>query len=71
MDNETQELIILLCTRMGMIMEDASLVALTIGSRDRGARATTITELTIAAEQIDRLVKATESLLNHVRSLRQ
>ena len=65
MDDETQELIILLCTRIGMIMEDASVVALTIGSRNRDARATTITELNIAAEQIDRLVKATESLLRY------
>lgn len=66
MEDETQELIILLCTRIGMIMEDASVVALTIGSGDRGARATTINELNIAAEQIDRLIKATESLLRHV-----
>ena len=66
MEDETQELIILLCTRIGMIMEDASVVALTIGSKDRGARATTINELNIAAEQIDRLIKATESLLRHV-----
>ncbi len=63
MDDETQELIKLLCTRIGMIMEDASVVALTIGSRDREARLSAIAELNISAEQIGRLVKAIQSLL--------
>lgn len=63
MDDETQELIIQLCTRIGMIMEDASVVALTIGSRDQDARMAAMTELEVAADQIGRLVKATQSLL--------
>lgn len=45
MDDETQELITLLCTRIGMIMEDASVVALTIGSRDHDACLAAIAEL--------------------------
>lgn len=63
MDDETQELIIQLCTRIGMIMEDASVVALTIGSRDRDARLVAITEPDVAAEQIGRLIMAPQSLL--------
>jgi len=63
MDDETQELINLLCTRIGVIMEDASVVALTIGSRDQNARLAAIGELELAAERIDRLVKATKALL--------
>lgn len=63
MDDETQELIIQICTKIGMIMEDASLVALTIGSRDQNARLAAMAELDVAAEQIDRLVKAAQSLL--------
>lgn len=62
-DDETQELIALLCTRIDMIMEDASVVALTLGSRDQNARLTAMAELDVAAEQIDRLVKAAQSLL--------
>jgi len=63
MDDETQELITLLCTRIGMIMEDANVVALTIGSRDQDARLAAIAKLDVAAEQIGRLIKATQSLL--------
>lgn len=63
MDDETQELIILLCTRIGMIMEDASVVALTIGSRDQDACLATIAKLGVAAEQIRWLLRATQSLL--------
>jgi hypothetical protein len=63
MEDTTQELVILLCTRIGMIMEDASVVALTIGSRDQNARLAAMAELDVAAEQIGRLVKATQSLL--------
>ena len=63
MDDETQELITLLCTRIGMIMEDASVVALTIGSRDQDVCLAAIAKLDLAAEQIGRLIKAAQSLL--------
>lgn len=65
-DDEAQELIILLCTRIGMIMEDAKVVALTIGSRDQDACSADVAELKVAAEQIGRLVEAAQSLLRQV-----
>ncbi len=66
MDDETQELINLLCTRIGMIMEDASVVALTIGSRDQDACSADVADLKVAAEQIGMLVEAAQSLLRQV-----
>lgn len=63
MNDETRELIILLCTRVGMIMEDASVMALAIGSRDQDERLAAIAELEVTVEQIRRLVKAAQSLL--------
>lgn len=63
MDDENQELIILLCTKIGMTMEDASVVALTIGSKDQDARLAAIEELGEAAKRIRWLVKATQSVL--------
>ena len=65
-DDETQELIVLLCARIGMIMEDASVVALTIGSRDQDACLAAIAKLDLATEQIGGLIKATQSLLHQV-----
>ena len=58
MDEGRAELIGLLGTRIGMIMEDASVVALTLGSMHPGQQDTAIAQLTTAAEQIRALTSA-------------
>jgi hypothetical protein len=47
--DDTDELVALLCTHVGMIMEDASVVALTVGARFSSER----------TDAIDKLHKAT------------
>jgi len=58
MDDDTAELIAQLCTRIGMIMEDVSDMALTLGKADAGHRAKSLRQLERASEQISRLVRA-------------
>jgi hypothetical protein len=63
MDDDTEELLNLLCTRIGMIMEDASVVALTIGAREPGQRLGEMAKLETASAQIAALTAAARSLL--------
>jgi len=56
--DDTEELIVLLCTRIGMIMEDTSVVALTIGSLPRSERSEALAELRQATTAIHRLMEA-------------
>jgi hypothetical protein len=63
MDADTSEIITQLCTRIGMIMEDASVVALTIRELKGDARATAIAELEAAGERIRALAGAARALL--------
>lgn len=64
MDDDNAELIALLCARVCMIMEDASVVALTIGhsgAEDRRARLAVLQQV---AGQISALIGAATALLD-------
>ncbi len=62
MDDDDTELFSLLCTRIGMIMEDASVIALTIGALERDARRAQVAELKQASASIAHLLAAVETL---------
>ena len=64
MDQDTAELITQLCTRAGMIMEDASAMALTIGSAPHQDWATIIDRLNREAVSIVSLLNAASQLAN-------
>jgi len=63
MDEDTDQLIALLCTRVGMLMEDASALALTVGRIEPDTRAARIEELQNATATMVRLVAAAQALL--------
>jgi predicted hotdog family 3-hydroxylacyl-ACP dehydratase len=63
MDDDTDDLITQLCTRIGMIMEDTSVTALTAGCLDQHERLAAITKMEMAAQRIDALVAAVRALL--------
>jgi hypothetical protein len=60
--DDTDELIIRLCTQAGMIMEDTSILALTVRGVPPPARAAAIANICRATETIDRLMEAARSL---------
>lgn len=62
MDDDTHDLIVQLCTRIVMIMEDTSVVALTIGGLADEARWAAIVELEAGAVRVSALVNAAKSL---------
>ena len=62
MDEDTAELVSRLCTRIGMVMEDASVIALTIGSVDEADRSEAIARLEMDARRIDQLIGAVRVL---------
>lgn len=64
MDDDTADLIARLCTRVGMIMEDASVIALTISGREPGNRRAAIDELEGAARRINALIAAAKAFLD-------
>lgn len=64
MDGETRELIAHLFTRIGMIMEDASTVALLAGSGDQVAHEEAAVAIEQAAEKIAALASAINALLD-------
>jgi hypothetical protein len=63
MDDDTTDLIARLCTQVGMIMEDASVIALTVSGIEPSNRQVAIVELEGAASQINGLVAAARALL--------
>ena len=63
MDENTDDLIAQLCTRIGMIMEGASVTALTVGRMLPRDQLAVIDELEGAAKRIDALVAAARALL--------
>nr|WP_166180989.1 hypothetical protein [Altererythrobacter segetis] len=63
MDDDVDELIALLGTRIGAIMEDASVVALTIGSLKGHERSQAVVKLTSSVEIIHRLAEAVQVLV--------
>jgi hypothetical protein len=64
LDDDTAELIARLCTRFGMTMEDASVVALTIAALDRTEMPAAITKLEAKAPRIAVLAAAAKALSN-------
>jgi hypothetical protein len=64
MDEDTADLVAQLCTRIRMIIEDASAIALTIGSADAVDRPAALQQLNESAERTDALVRAALALDN-------
>ena len=62
MDDETTEIVAQLCTRIGMIMEDTSSIALMIGGLSQEERLAAIAELDVAADKISALTNAVRAL---------
>jgi hypothetical protein len=62
MDDDTRDLVNQLCTRIGMIMEDASVLALIISSVDQADRVERLTQLAHASARISALVRAAMAL---------
>jgi hypothetical protein len=62
MDDDTADLVDALCTRIGTIMEDTSLVALTIGGTKGDQRHGAIANIEAASERIVALVRAVRAL---------
>ena len=60
--DDTEELVVLLCTRIGIIMEDASVEALTIGSLPQSERSETLARLRRATVAIHRLMEGAVAL---------
>jgi hypothetical protein len=62
MDEDTLELTQRLCTRAGMIMEDASAEALMIAASDAGTMSQKLTRLAEAAQAIGAMISAAQAL---------
>ena len=62
MDDIDRELISLLCTKIGMLMEDHSSVALMVGSQSDGEQKAAIDELAVASSKIAKLAVAAQSI---------
>jgi len=62
MDEDALKLTARLCTRIGMIMEDASVIALTIGAASEGDRMEALAQLDAAAGRISDLVRAVRAV---------
>ena len=63
MDDDTLELIVQLCTRAGMAMEDASVIALSVaGPRDDANLERALEELRLAAEVIRTCIDTASTL---------
>jgi hypothetical protein len=67
LEDATDQLVIQLCTQLGMIMEDVCGAALTIGGLGRDARAIVIEQLETASTQISALSQAVKALLHKAR----
>lgn len=63
MDEDARDLMIQLCTRIGMIMEDTSVLALTVGALDQRSDTLVIGKLQLAASKITALADAAEALI--------
>lgn len=62
MDDDTSDLIVQLCTRIGMIMEDVSPVALMIAGMNAAEREAALAELGRVIEQLGPLIDAATDL---------
>ena len=61
-DEDTDELIAQLCTRIGMLMEDGSVIALTAGGRDTATRREALIRLQHIVAKIGALMEAAAAL---------
>lgn len=61
-EDDTDILVEQLCTRIGMIMEDASIIALTIRGRKHEGRGAALAQIETAAFQISALLTAARAL---------
>lgn len=64
MDENAEDLIAQLCTRIGMIMEDVSVTALTVGGMSSSDRLDRINEIDVAAKRTNALIAAVRALLD-------
>ena len=64
MEDDTHDLTVRLCTKVGIIMEDTSVVALTIGELASEDRQAALDEIRKAAERISTLVEAARLMLD-------
>jgi len=62
MDDDTSDLVVQLCTRIGMIMEDASPVALTVVGMEPAERKAALATLERAIGQLGALIAVVKSL---------
>lgn len=62
MDEDTLELTARLCTRIGMIMEDASVIALTLAAASGADRMEALAQLDAAAGRINDLIRAVQAV---------
>ena len=62
MDDDTKDLVIQLCTRIGMIMEDTSMVALSVRGMEHNERTAALREIERAANRIHALAAAAKAL---------
>ena len=63
MDDDTEDLAIQLCTQIGMMMEDASVAALTIGGLEPADRPAALLKIERASAHIHALMTAAKALL--------
>lgn len=63
MDDSDPDLVIQLCTRIGMIMEDASVFALTMAGQDQEERERAVVQLEQASAAIAALAGAVRCLM--------
>lgn len=62
MDDIDRELITLLCTKIGMLMEDSSALAVTVSGQSDDEQMVVINELAIASTKSARLAEAAQSI---------
>lgn len=62
MDDIDRELVNLLCTKIGMLMEDRSALALTINARSDDEKRAVINELACVSSKIAKLAAAAQSI---------
>ncbi|HET9645611.1 MAG TPA: hypothetical protein VFP68_20150 [Burkholderiaceae bacterium] len=62
MDHDTEDLVVQLSTRIGMIMEDTSMLALTVRGMDPVGRRAALRKIEQAAGRIHALVAAANAL---------
>jgi hypothetical protein len=62
MDDDAHDLVVQLCTMIGMIMEDTSVVALTVSGLDDHQRRRAMAEIQTAATRINNLAGAITAL---------